>query len=378
MRAPPRAVGQKVTARDSKGHWYPALIVGKRGAASSLQVKVHFDGWPERWDEWVQHATHVRPPPSKAQLAALVHGRVMEHTTGFDPSTKEWMVDTIVGRRRRRGCWQYKVRWQGWGEEDDTWEPKRNLPDGLADEYEAAQAIPARHESRPRSTVPYVLGMAQEPPSAKRWLAAIADEAATLVSKTKAAERLRLGKLFCPAFIFVALHRELRELAAGLGLGGVTPEELVTAIEPEKGAGGGEQIVDAFYITSPDVLAALVEPASQGPRSRGALYLHLNSTATMLLPNLKFEFRTTRSGGLEELVVTGACGALIWGGSPSAASWDFVRGGLKGESAEDKQRRENTEHDHKRAIAAAVAGLAQQQTENIVPASMRTWLQPLL
>ena len=38
-------------------------------------------------------------------------------------------VERVVGARRdpKGGRWQYRVRWKGWGEEDDTWEPKAHL-----------------------------------------------------------------------------------------------------------------------------------------------------------------------------------------------------------------------------------------------------------
>eukprot|EP01044_Picomonas_judraskeda_P024382 COSAG03_NODE_6704_length_1018_cov_0.710555_1_plen_334_part_10 len=36
-------------------------------------------------------------------------------------------MDKVVGRRQRGGEWQYKVRWEGYGPSDDTWEPIDNL-----------------------------------------------------------------------------------------------------------------------------------------------------------------------------------------------------------------------------------------------------------
>lgn len=57
----------------------------------------------------------------------------------------EWELESIVDRRRSRRGWQYRVRFQGWGAEDEQWRPRSELlqlaPALLAD-YESAHPLP--------------------------------------------------------------------------------------------------------------------------------------------------------------------------------------------------------------------------------------------
>ena len=41
---------------------------------------------------------------------------------------QEFQVDSIVGKRKQaNGEYKYRVRWFGYGSDDDTWEPMENL-----------------------------------------------------------------------------------------------------------------------------------------------------------------------------------------------------------------------------------------------------------
>ena len=41
-----------------------------------------------------------------------------------------YVFDKIVEHRDRNNVFEFKIRWEGYGEEDDTWEPSLNIPDG--------------------------------------------------------------------------------------------------------------------------------------------------------------------------------------------------------------------------------------------------------
>ena len=51
-------------------------------------------------------------------------------------------VEKIVGKRYEGGRNEYRVRWKGFAEDDDTWEPVANLggADGAIEEYEQSLA----------------------------------------------------------------------------------------------------------------------------------------------------------------------------------------------------------------------------------------------
>jgi hypothetical protein len=58
-----------------------------------------------------QHNSAEQPPPAPV-------------ITGYD---KEYEVEKIITHRKKGRDVQYLVRWKGYGPEDDTWEPERNL-----------------------------------------------------------------------------------------------------------------------------------------------------------------------------------------------------------------------------------------------------------
>ena len=49
-----------------------------------------------------------------------------------------FLVDKIVGRRfDSNGSLQYRVRWEGYSSDHDSWEPKNNISQHLILEYDA-------------------------------------------------------------------------------------------------------------------------------------------------------------------------------------------------------------------------------------------------
>ena len=41
-----------------------------------------------------------------------------------------YVIEKIVDHRNINNVFEFKIRWEGYGEEDDTWEPSINIPDG--------------------------------------------------------------------------------------------------------------------------------------------------------------------------------------------------------------------------------------------------------
>jgi len=46
-------VGQWVDVKDTVDQWLEAQVLEVRSNGSEMQAFVHYNGWPERWDEWV-------------------------------------------------------------------------------------------------------------------------------------------------------------------------------------------------------------------------------------------------------------------------------------------------------------------------------------
>jgi hypothetical protein len=57
-------------------------------------------------------------------------------------------IDRIVEMRRARKGTEFRVRWDGYGAEDDTWEPASGIPPGVIREYEAERAERAGRAGR--------------------------------------------------------------------------------------------------------------------------------------------------------------------------------------------------------------------------------------
>jgi Chromo (CHRromatin Organisation MOdifier) domain len=67
-----------------------------------------------------------------------------EDATGVPPtdpmlesSEEGHVVDLVVGLRKEQdGIPRYRVRWYGYGRDDDTWEPREHLPEPLVRSYD--------------------------------------------------------------------------------------------------------------------------------------------------------------------------------------------------------------------------------------------------
>lgn len=53
-------------------------------------------------------------------------------------------VETIVSSRLRKGKREYLIKWKGYGEEENTYEPSKNVPRELIDEFRMRQREKSR------------------------------------------------------------------------------------------------------------------------------------------------------------------------------------------------------------------------------------------
>ncbi|XP_045198058.2 M-phase phosphoprotein 8-like [Mercenaria mercenaria] len=75
-----------------------------------------------------------------------------EESEQSDADEELFEVDKIIGKSKIKGSIVYKVRWKGYGPEDDTWEPRENLEScqDLIEEYDAKQTEIAKKRTEER------------------------------------------------------------------------------------------------------------------------------------------------------------------------------------------------------------------------------------
>lgn len=90
----------------------------------------------------VFHISLLQPWRSDPEFPT--HTSSLTRPPPVDASENRFEVETLLQKRYRRygrgGRVEYLVRWKGYGEEDDTWEPERHIDQGLIDAFTARQA----------------------------------------------------------------------------------------------------------------------------------------------------------------------------------------------------------------------------------------------
>ena len=55
----------------------------------------------------------------------------------------EYVVEKIVRTKRQsNGSHLYRIRWYGYGREEDTWEPREHLPEAMIRRYHRRTGLP--------------------------------------------------------------------------------------------------------------------------------------------------------------------------------------------------------------------------------------------
>jgi hypothetical protein len=73
-------------------------------------------------------------------------------TTSQAPEA-DYVVKRIRKRRLRNGEYEYLVRWEGYGREHDSWEPRSMFNGNIADRYDERLAPSTRRQTRSRRFV---------------------------------------------------------------------------------------------------------------------------------------------------------------------------------------------------------------------------------
>lgn len=62
---------------------------------------------------------------------------------------EEYIVEKILDKKKINGSWKYKVKWEGYSEEECTWEPRENLRNVkyLVDEFEGKYSDKTKNKS---------------------------------------------------------------------------------------------------------------------------------------------------------------------------------------------------------------------------------------
>ena len=58
--------------QDTVDQWLEAQVIGTRDTISGPQIYVHYNGWPDRWDEWIDNSSLRVLPLHTKTLQALM------------------------------------------------------------------------------------------------------------------------------------------------------------------------------------------------------------------------------------------------------------------------------------------------------------------
>jgi hypothetical protein len=79
---------------------------------------------PEAWKvHWHQQFNVSRFKEDTSDRSRKQHPPAVVHTA----RGSEYMMEKIVAREKQGNRWMYKVRWTGYEEKDDTWQPLADL-----------------------------------------------------------------------------------------------------------------------------------------------------------------------------------------------------------------------------------------------------------
>ena len=163
------SVGAAVEVKHWRGLWYRAEVTEVDTSLSPPWHKVTYDGFAKKYDEWVDEPHLIRNPRGGTKTAMESAKKAHGSTVGVVVKDGEvfYEVEKII-RVRKLGPRPILVKWKGYEghERERTWEPRRNVPQHVLDEYVTEQTRAAA--KRKREAVPYTVRVAGRAPKEVR------------------------------------------------------------------------------------------------------------------------------------------------------------------------------------------------------------------
>ena len=311
-----RRVGDKYDVQCSRLHWWHATVVEIAGDHADARIKVSYDGWAKKYDEWITAAAKVRKPRGSDELVLETAAATGKPTKGSLVHDNEllYKVKALIKKKVRGKHVKFMVQWDEYeGEKDEfTWEPKQNIEQSLIDAFETAEqerAAAKKKKQTKKAAKPLlpphtVATCGHESTETKETFARMAalmeDVVGRAASKhigqqSDASTKPRLlVETACDEEHYYGLHMRMRAIATEqLELEG-EPENHVTKITAVDGSTGRPKVVDQFKVVTPDVIDAIITPFPSPHVQSGALVMRNGSLPVALLAPLTFKFHTTR------------------------------------------------------------------------------------
>jgi hypothetical protein len=322
-------VGGKLLAKDRVGVWRRGKVIRDDGDGDERRVFVHFNKFKATQREWIGvKAGKLADLSDESRVLAEAAEETHGTTLGYHPEEDAYEAESIIRLcrgvlDRKTGLWRESkhgategaiIRWAGYEESDDSFEPLYNVGAPLIDEYRAAHPLPTAPEARKRKAgreprpakaprpepQPFVLeacaGLsaefkAQMAAVAESWLAA--DLGREIVATVRSTHEACYNKLIVsqsvPPAAYLALHTLLTQWAAEMA------GTQVTELKSLKGGRDGKHVVDEFQLVGSAIVSKLAAPYM--PEEKGIDWLAVNTktnSVSAVVPYFHLKLKTER------------------------------------------------------------------------------------